>query len=338
MTVSETIRRLPENALRRAGPRWLAVGASAFLVTVLAAGIWAWATGTRADKPAQRLASPIGALTQVIHGSTGERIVAAGPEGRVAVWDVPGVEPQALDQLSQAPVTALAMSSTGFLLAGTTENSIVGWQLGGSGEETLKVPKFPAPVSACAVRPDRMEVAVGLADGSMFFFAKGQKPKRFLSRHAGGVRSIRYHPDGNLFVTGGADGRLIWRDADSLHIRGARKAHTNDISGLAFSDDGALLASGDYDGWISVRDPVTKEPLFEFRQPEAVAGVVFAGPHLVTGSWDGWLRFWSLDSQSTIGSINTGQPIHAMAVVRDGAALATVHNTSEVLLWDLPAE
>ncbi len=333
------IRRIPIRALRKFSRPLLIVGASVLSVSGVAAAIWISSSrGPAADTPTQKLVSPCGPLSCVLYGPVGKDLAAGAPSGDVVVWGLPSDEPEVLKQVSRAPITTLAMSSAGLLLAGTTERSLVGWQLSGTKKDTLKVPKFPAPVSASAVHPMRFDVAVGLSDGSIYVFAENQKPRRIDSRHAGGVKSICYHPDGDHFVTAGTDGRLIWRNADSLRIQNAIRSHSNEVCGLTFSDDGQLLASGDYDGRIIVRAAATTEQRFRLRQPDAVSGMAIVGSRLITGSWDGWIRIWSLETKSIVEDINTGRAIHGMTLDSERTTIATVHNTNEVLVWNLPDE
>lgn len=324
--------------MRRIGRRGLVIGAVALSLLLVGGALWVWLSrGPVPETPARRLSSPIGSLSCLIRGQQPDQLIAGGPAGDVVVWESARSRPQVLKKLSQAPITTLAMSSTGFLSAGTADSAVVGWQVTGNDNKTLSVPKFPAPVAASAVHPSRFEVAVGLADGSLYLFAENEKPRRIRSRHAGGAKRVCFHPGGDYFVTGGTDGRLIWRNADSLRVQAAIRPHSNEVSALAFSDDGELLASGDYDGRIIVRNAKTTERTSQWRQPDAVSGMAFVGSSLLTGSWDGWLRLWSSESDVPVAEIYTGQPIYGITLVDPaGTTVATVHNTNEVLFWNLP--
>jgi WD40 repeat protein len=242
--------------------------------------------------------------------------------------------------LSTDSITALALSNTGFLTAGTGERTVVGWQLigPGAGKVTRKLPNFPAPISACAAHPERLDVLIGLTDGSLYSFGTESQPKRIDSRHDGGVKSICFAPDGETFVTGGTDGRLIWRDAASLGIRAAIRPHRSEVSGLAFSPDSKLLASGDYNGRIFVHDATDKDRRFEFTQAEAVSGLAIFDTLLLTGSWDGKLRYWSLSSGTAVSEVFTGQLIQDLAINPQAGTVATVHGTDELLLWQNPQD
>jgi WD40 repeat protein len=320
--------------------RWVVLTAAATLLVggSVALGAWyLWAKGPSPAEPLRRLTAPVEFLNRVCYSADGKLLAAGGATGDVVVWEAASA-PRPLEKLSTDAITALALSTTGFLTAGTAERTVVGWQLLGpsAGKVTRKLPNFPAPISACAAHPQRSDVMIGLTDGSLYHFGTESQPKRIDSRHAGGVKSICFSPDGEAFVTGGTDGRLIWRDAASLGIRAAIRPHRAEVSGLAFSPDGKLLASGDYNGQIFVHDVEDKRRRFEFAQPEAVSGLAVFDSLLLTGSWDGKLRCWSISTGTAVSEVVTGQLIQDLAIDAQARTVATVHGTDQLLLWQIP--
>lgn len=340
MTLAEKIRRISVTAFRNVSRRWLlAAGASLATVASIAAGVWLWSHNANAAAEPTRRIPASAALNSVICSPDGGFLVAGCVTGDVVVCELPSGRTQLLPKLATDPITTLSLSSTSFLIAGTVDREVVGWQLGtGEVENTLSFPEFPAPVAASAVHPNRFDALVGLSDGSIYHFVRDQEPRRLSSRHAGGVKSICYRPDAASFVTGGTDGRLIWRIAETLRIESAVRAHSNEVGGLAFSADGQLLASGDYDGLVIVRDGKTTEEVFRFREPDAVSALAFTEAFLITGSWDGRLSFWSLATQELSREIQTEGPVLGLAVDANSDTLATVHGTDAILLWSIVDE
>jgi WD40 repeat protein len=234
-------------------------------------------------------------------------------------------------------------------LAGGVERSLVGWKLGGAGssKQMRKLAGLPAPITALSIRPKPTEIAVGLNNGWLYVLGRSKKsPGVGKSRgpgphvdaeHAGGVKVVAYHPGGDLLVSGGTEGRLVWRDAQTRKVQAKRDVHSSEISALAFSPDGRRLASGDWNGEIKIWSVETREIQTTLSQPGAVAGMAWVDALLVSGGWDGRLRFWSTEREETIGQLDTGAVIHALAVNPAGDTIATVSRGGEVQLWRMSA-
>lgn len=281
---------------------------------------------------------PFSGASVLAASSNGSQLAVGSASGQVAVCDIAARGVRTLDRLTSKPITALAYSPTGFLFAGTDGQTLVGWQAFGEIEKdpTRTFPNFPTDIACCAVHPTRFEVVVGLADGSVYSFTPDGPPKRFHSRHEGSVKAITFHPSGDQFVTAGADGRLIWRSAENLQLVDASRPLKAEIGGLAFSPDGTHLAAGDWNGSLCILNAKTRSPQFDIKQPDAVSGLVVTSRLLVTGSWDGKLRFWSLLDGTLARELNTGHAIHSIAWEPDSEFIATVSLDTAVQLWRIP--
>ncbi len=283
------------------------------------------------------LSSPARSLTAVVYSPDGRYLVAGSASGQVIVWDLSSGRSRMLESLTSGAILAMAVSPDGSLLAGGVARNLVGWKLdgGSSGKQTNKLSGLPAPITTLAIRPKRAEIAVGLSNGSLYVLGKS-KPAAVDREHNGGVKIVRYPPRGDLLVSGGTDGRLVWRDAETRKVLAKRDAHSSEISALAFSPDGRWLASGGWNGEIRIWNVETRRPQTNLSQPDAVAGMAWIGSLLVSGSWDGRLRFWSPEQEDIVGQIDTGTVIHALAVSPAGDTLATVSRRGEVRLWRAP--
>jgi WD40 repeat protein len=229
----------------------------------------------------------------------------------------------------------VCFSFTDELIAGSGRTLLV-WPLGRPGAATKpqRLPDFPAPITAVAVRPGRRELAIGLSNGALYVLRKGRKAHVDLL-HAGGVKRIAYDPAGGVLVTGGTDGRIVWRNAESLAPLEKTAAHSSEVAGLAFSENGARVASGDWNGELKIWDAAARTVQRELTQSDAVAALGWAGENIVTGSWDGRIRIFSAGDGETLDNFDTGVVIADLAVHPNGDTAATVATDGIVRLWRL---
>ncbi len=286
--------------------------------------------------------APVSNLTKVTFSHDGSLIAAAASSGEVLLWDVITGKRFELEQLTEQPITALASSADGLLAAGAADKEFLAWEIDLPIDGTVAGDALAGSsgvIAAIAFGPKsaaKLEIAVGMSDGTILFLGTSH---RLSGRdgHPGGVKTIAYHPFKGWMVSAGVDGRIVWRDTKTRAILKTSNVHEAEISSLAFSNDGKLLASGDWNGGIYIWDAETRTERKRYRQPDAVSKLAFSGGHLVTASWDGLLRFWSLQSATPVATIDTGQPIYDLAVSPGGESIATVSARDQVDLWRVPS-
>jgi len=284
------------------------------------------------------LESPVEGLTTVLYSPDGRYLVAGSASGQVIGWNVVSGKRRTLQTLGSQPILAIGLSSDGVLLAGGVDQNLVAWTAfkDKSKQTSQTLSNLPAPITALAVRGNRPEFAVGLSNGFLYVFGRSETPHVDLE-HEGSVKSVAYHPRQNLLVTGGSDGRIVWRDAETNKVLATSEGHTSEVSGLLFAPDRGVLVSGDWNGEIIIWDVRSREQKTTLKQPDAVSGMVWTGSNLVTGGWDGRLRFWSLEQKAVVREIDTGDAIHGLAVSPAGDTIATVSRRNEVQLWRVPS-
>ena len=282
--------------------------------------------------------SPAGKLTYVLYSSDGKYLAAGSASGQVLLWTLPDRKPRRLTELTKKPIIALTLSADGFLAASDTNGEFFGWQLETS--QTRLLPKLPAPVACIAFQPSRFEspgIILGLTDGRLMA-VDDLGTTMVESGHKGGVKRAAYSPKGDLLVTGGTDGTLVWRNSATRTVIATVAAHTSEVSALVFCTDGRQLASADWNGEIRVWSVADRKQTASFRQPDAVSAMGWIKESLVTGSWDGCLRFWSLQQTAPAQTVDTGDVIHDLAVSPSGETVATVSNRDCVELWRAPTQ
>jgi RNA polymerase sigma factor (sigma-70 family) len=166
-------------------------------------------------------------------------------------------------------------------------------------------------------------------------------------RMSPGVRSVAYSPDGQLLVTGHW-GRLVatghWEGDIKLRdpLTGAERAvltgHRLGVNALAFSPDGALLASAGLDKTVKVWDVKALQERQEFLgHTDMVFSVAFFhdGRAIVSGSKDQTARIWDLNTgKERFVLQDHDKPVESVAVSPDDKVVATGSWDRTIKLWD----
>jgi WD40 repeat protein len=178
------------------------------------------------------------------------------------------------------------------------------------------------------------------------------------NRLSGGGTSLAFSPDGRTLAVGtcgmleggsGLDcyeGEVQFWDISRQHeIRPSLKGHKDEILSLAFSPDGAILATSGSrkDGTVILWDIAKGMPLGEPLKVSdgAVWQVAFSpdGRLLAAAGNDATIRLWDVATHLPIGQplIGHTKPVRALAFSPDGTILATggANGDDTIRLWDV---
>jgi WD40 repeat protein len=168
------------------------------------------------------------------------------------------------------------------------------------------------------------------------------------------VTSVAFAPDGFYAAWGGAGriGKWDW----SKRAQFAEEYEIDaPVSAIAFSFDGERLLYGTAVEQsqaqrasikrISAADPwawaTTARDVRRFEgHTGVVAGVAFTSDarRVVTGSEDGSIRVWEVQSEQSLKTIPIGSPVVALDLLADDRRVVIGTNDKLVRLWDLEAE
>eukprot|EP01108_Squamamoeba_japonica_P002619 TRINITY_DN226_c0_g3_i1.p1 TRINITY_DN226_c0_g3~~TRINITY_DN226_c0_g3_i1.p1 ORF type:complete len:504 (+),score=298.21 TRINITY_DN226_c0_g3_i1:137-1648(+) len=180
-----------------------------------------------------------------------------------------------------------------------------------------------------------------------------QKQLREMRGHQGRVTSLSWNK--HMLSSGARDGLVLNHDVRvAQHLTSTYTGHTQEVCGLAWSNDGATLASGGNDNLLL---------LWDARQGVAggAAGGAVAPAHRLTAhqaavkalAWCPWqanllvsgagtadrhLRFWNSSTGACVNSIDTGSQVCAVQWSRHQRELVSSHGFSQnqLCVWSYP--
>ena len=225
------------------------------------------------------------------------------------------------------------------------------WRAAHSGG-ALTLREHAGVLRQAAFTPDGASVITLGDDGALVFSdaAGGKKLHSRVLEQSAAVRNP-YAPSeeslaqqaGGLAVTSdgqwwAAYGETLWR-GDLAHPDQARpmKERSAPIIAMAMTRDGKLLATGDYQGEIVLRELPDGRIVRRWANPRSQA-MTFTpqGKFLMVGSLDGGLYVWDVTTGALQTSASFGQEITSLAIARDElvAAVALADREGVVCLWD----
>ncbi len=305
------------------------------------AKVWDAATGDLM----MTLAGHSGPVTDVAFAADGKRIVTASQDGTAKIWLArTGLEPRVLSGHNDA-VLSLAYSPNGRLLAsGGADNDAIIWNAA-SGEQVHVFSRHDNVVNDVAFSPDGALLATGSADSvvrlwrlkegslqavfdqdtavfsvafspdgailavgtadSITFWDVATEAVALALPQSEAVRSLAFQPNGPLLAAAGETAVTLW-DTESGNVLNTIQGHEGAINNVAFSRDGAYLATASDDGTARIWQIPSGELVHAFAGHNgAVLDVAFNqdGSRLATAGVDKTARLWDAATGQTLRTI-----------------------------------
>lgn len=222
----------------------------------------------------------------------------------------------------------------------------------------LTLPRGEGPIQGLKFAPLNALLAVGGWKGTVQVWdADAGVLLRSWDTQLKRTRCLDWSNDGSLIATGGDDktakiwdahtGQLLWTLPEAPRGPGKPPRFNRDIDAVAFSPDSSVLAvaaeirrseppvAGDITLWNPRTGAMTGRLA---GHKDSILCVAFTpdGKQLVSGSRDGTLRVWDLETQTEVAALACGEPVLTLACSPDGKTLATGGRERSIRLWDVP--
>ena len=184
----------------------------------------------------------------------GTRLLSCGEDGSVKLWNLStsrAREVRSWTDLGER-VHCVALSPDGKTVAAACSDNVVRiWKL--SDAETVALEGHDSPVMCVSFSPDgKSLLSGGLKDGLRLWDVATRKQRRlpFLG-HEHAVYQVVFTPDGRHALSAGHDRTIrMWDLQRGTQVRWF-EGHTGAVLGLALSEDGRQMVSGDSSGWLA---------------------------------------------------------------------------------------
>jgi WD40 repeat protein len=286
-----------------------------------------WAIGGR-DQPAYDFAFV----------DEGKRLVVAGQHG-LELWDLQSRRLAKTWAGGLGPwENVAAASQTNTVIAGNAIGDLVAWDLKSNAPlARWTSPAFPV-WDRVAFSPDGHRFAAVAWDRlSEAWIFDLEEPEWSNTLPAFQSKCVTFSPNGEQLGVAWMDDALLyrWRELTEQH---RFQGHSNTLSDLAFSPDGANLATVSHDRKLRLWDIETGAVLYTIvAHRDWVRSVAFApdGQTLVTAGDDGLVRLWHTDTGQLLLELPNGDnDISKARFSPDGRCIVCYTDNNRIVIFD----
>ncbi|GFR32813.1 actin-interacting protein 1 [Trichonephila clavata] len=195
-------------------------------------------------------------------------------------------------------------------------------------------------INSCDFRPKRpFRIVTASEDNSVgIYVGPPFKSETYLNDHTRFVQCVRFSPDGDLFASGGFDGKMFLYKCEDYSKVGefGDPAHGGGVYAVSWSPDGKKILSASGDKSCKVWDASTMEVISQFQLGNDImdqqVSCLWQGQHLLSVSLSGFINYLDLNDPSKPLRIVKGhnKSITALAISPDKSQVFTASHDSAV--------
>jgi hypothetical protein len=280
-----------------------------------------------------------GPVFAVAFSSDGKRLVSAGADGLVRLWDVAAGKEVHRFKGHAGAVKAVAWSHDGrTLLSGDEDKMARLWDVA-SGRLLHRLDGHDGAVEAVALSPDGKTAASAGRDGCVRTWQTATgKPVHVLRGHRGAVHALAFAPHEPLLVSAGRDRTVRWwQPVRGKQLRLTRGAGW--VFAVGFAGAARVLAFGGLDQMVHLVDPDTAERLEQFggyEGPVRALALTRDGRMTAAGGDDARARLWENETGKVRRQFAGHRgPVWAVALAPEERRLASAGDDGVILIWDV---
>lgn len=303
------------------------------------------------DPPLGRRIRAVGSGSANIAFSPDGRLFASSGEfGDVVLWEVStGQQSGTPLEGHERQVSSLAFAPDGkVLVSGSMDGTVVFWDVSSHAALAPPVKALHSPIWSLTCSPDGKTLVAG-GDAELVFWDIATRsqlgPPVTLQKDR--IWRLAFSPDGDLLASAGNNLEVaIWKNGqhDRVFKRVGIPVEDGNLelmpSGLSFNFDGTIMATSTQGHSVtlwSVKDWRPIPPVLS-GDTQAVSSVAFGpdGKVLVSGSADGDIRLWDMQTHELIGTLGVQtEAVNSVAFAPGKGMLASVGEDDSIVLWNV---
>jgi serine/threonine protein kinase len=277
----------------------------------------------------------------------GHRVISAGRDGTLRVWDAATGEELHSWAASEVGLVCMAVAPDGLtVLTGDETNTLRVWSLADS-KQRLIMPAMASKLTCVAASADGFYGVTGTGDGiiRLWDLRTGQRIRRF-EGHRDEITCVTLSQDGARILSGSRDQTLrLWDTASGRELRavddlgqGQRRAT---ITSVAISKAGNRFVTGGSDHNVCLWNATNGKLLNRFSSHRGWIYQAILSPNerrILSCSGDKTVRLWDLLHEREIVCF-TGHTarVTAVAYSPDGLFAVSAGMDSLIRLWRMPS-